>query len=169
MHTDSSASRTCRLSRSGSLNTATVEILSSRQARITRSAISPRLATRTFRNIRPRTRPRPGGERPASSPGLRVAYLSLRHPVGLSRRRAGQARARLSERGPLGLPRRLLRVDRTPGAVRRARNALELEHELVGMVAVFERHLFGDELGLEHGQHRLVEGLRAVLGLPFGD
>src|SRR5437867_1652169 len=52
MHTDSSASRTWRLSRSASLNTATVEILSSRQARITRSAISPRLAIRTFRTMR---------------------------------------------------------------------------------------------------------------------
>src|SRR6266516_2966525 len=54
MHTDSSASRTCRLSRSASLNTATVEISSSRQARITRSAISPRFAIRTLRNIRSR-------------------------------------------------------------------------------------------------------------------
>ena len=33
----------------GSLNTATVEILSSRHARITRNAISPRLATSTRR------------------------------------------------------------------------------------------------------------------------
>src|SRR3954464_14082407 len=50
MHTSSSAKRTCRLSRSASLYTATVRIPSSRQARMTRRAISPRLAIRTFRN-----------------------------------------------------------------------------------------------------------------------
>src|SRR5215213_3542292 len=50
MHTSSSAKRTCRLSRSASEYTATVRIPSSRQARMTRRAISPRLAINTFRN-----------------------------------------------------------------------------------------------------------------------
>src|SRR5262249_61993327 len=50
MHTDSSASLTCRLSRSASLHTAAVAMSSSRQARIPRSAISPRLAMSTFLN-----------------------------------------------------------------------------------------------------------------------
>jgi hypothetical protein len=51
MQTSSSANRTCSDSRSASLYTATVRIPSSRHARITRSAISPRLAIRTLRNI----------------------------------------------------------------------------------------------------------------------
>src|SRR3954454_2755563 len=57
MQTSSSAKRTWSDSRSASLYTATVETPSSRQARITRSAISPRLAIRTFLNMpRPRDR-----------------------------------------------------------------------------------------------------------------
>src|SRR5580704_11725064 len=51
MHTASSANRTCNELRSASEYTATVEIPSSLQAQITRRAISPRLATRIFRNI----------------------------------------------------------------------------------------------------------------------
>src|SRR5512143_1822254 len=50
MHTSSSAKRTCSDSRSASLYTATVSMPSSRQARMTRRAISPRLAIRTFLN-----------------------------------------------------------------------------------------------------------------------
>src|SRR5262245_66598093 len=52
MQTSSSAKRTCSDSRSASLYTATVEIPSSRHARITRRAISPRFAIKTFLNIR---------------------------------------------------------------------------------------------------------------------
>src|SRR5215831_10680197 len=63
MHTDSSARRTCRLSRSASLNTATVAMSSSRQARITRSAISPRLAISTFLNKAGSPGTRGGGTR----------------------------------------------------------------------------------------------------------
>src|SRR6185436_12578540 len=51
MHTASSAKRTCRLSRSAVLYTATVLMPISRQVRITRRAISPRLAIRTFLNM----------------------------------------------------------------------------------------------------------------------
>src|SRR3954462_11688525 len=51
MHTSSSAKRTCSDSRSASEYTATVWMPSSRQARMTRSAISPRLAIRTFLNM----------------------------------------------------------------------------------------------------------------------
>src|SRR5215203_2981602 len=50
MHTSSSANRTCSDSRSASEYTATVCTPSSRHARMTRSAISPRLAMRTFLN-----------------------------------------------------------------------------------------------------------------------
>src|SRR6185369_9553237 len=50
MHTDSSAARTWRESRSASECTATVATPSSLHAAMTRSAISPRLATRTFLN-----------------------------------------------------------------------------------------------------------------------
>src|SRR3954470_17097751 len=50
MHTSSSAKRTCSDSRSASEYTATVCTPSSRQARMTRNAISPRLAMRTFLN-----------------------------------------------------------------------------------------------------------------------
>src|SRR3954471_14861782 len=49
MQTASSASLTCSECSSADEYTATVEIPSSRQARITRSAISPRLAIRTLR------------------------------------------------------------------------------------------------------------------------
>src|SRR5512136_1823307 len=51
MHTASSAKRTCRASASAWEWTATVGMPSSRQARMMRIAISPRLATRTFWNI----------------------------------------------------------------------------------------------------------------------
>src|SRR3954470_17548462 len=51
MQTSSSAKRTCSDSRSASEYTATVAIPSSRQARMTRSAISPRLAIKTFLNM----------------------------------------------------------------------------------------------------------------------
>ena len=51
MHTSSSAKRTCSDSWSASLYTATVATPSSRHARITRRAISPRLAIRIFLNI----------------------------------------------------------------------------------------------------------------------
>jgi len=47
----SSAYRTCPALRSASLYTATMSTPSSSQAAITRIAISPRLATRTFSNI----------------------------------------------------------------------------------------------------------------------
>ena len=51
MHTASSAKRTCSASASASEWTATVRMPSSRQARMTRRAISPRLAMRIFLNI----------------------------------------------------------------------------------------------------------------------
>src|SRR5579863_7148515 len=53
MHTASSAKRTCRARASTSEWTATVFSPSSRQARRTRSAISPRFAIRIFLNITP--------------------------------------------------------------------------------------------------------------------
>src|SRR5512142_3072894 len=51
MQTASSAKRTCSESASAVECTATVWMPSSRQARMTRSAISPRLAMRTFLNM----------------------------------------------------------------------------------------------------------------------
>src|SRR5262245_36725632 len=51
MHTLSSARRTCMASASAVECTATVRMPISRQARWMRSAISPRLAIRTFSNI----------------------------------------------------------------------------------------------------------------------
>src|SRR5690606_32553469 len=53
MQTDSSAMRTCMASASAVECTATERMPISRQARITRSAISPRFATRIFSNIAP--------------------------------------------------------------------------------------------------------------------
>src|SRR5689334_12783828 len=50
MHTASSAKRTCRLSRSAVEYTATVLMPISRHVRITRNAISPRLAMSIFLN-----------------------------------------------------------------------------------------------------------------------
>src|SRR5687768_2753275 len=51
MQMSSSAKRTCREFSSASEYTATVLMPSSRHAKITRSAISPRFATRIFLNI----------------------------------------------------------------------------------------------------------------------
>ena len=51
MQTSSSAKRTCSEFSSASEYTATVLMPSSRQAKMMRSAISPRLATRIFLNI----------------------------------------------------------------------------------------------------------------------
>src|SRR5262245_53245143 len=63
MHTAWSAKRTWRLFRSASEYTATVLRPSSLHAHMTRRAISPRLAIRTFLNIRLRA----PGERPSGS------------------------------------------------------------------------------------------------------
>src|SRR5262245_28530909 len=135
MQTDSSASRTWRLSRSASLNTATVEILSSRQARITRSAISPRLAIRTLRNMR--------------------AWSDPTHPIGTT---AGLGPGRFCR----------LRIHWLPHAIRSARDSLELEGKLVGIVAVLERFFLADRSVAQQAQHRLIEGLHAVLRHAFG-
>src|SRR6476646_6711498 len=58
MHTSSSANRTWSDSRSASEYTATVCTPSSRHARMTRSAISPRLAIKTLLNMGARQRER---------------------------------------------------------------------------------------------------------------
>src|SRR5580658_3159014 len=55
MHTDSSANDTYLASRSASECTTTVRMPSSRQARCTRSAISPRFAIRIFSNMETET------------------------------------------------------------------------------------------------------------------
>src|SRR5262249_39685910 len=141
MHTDSSASRTCRLSRSASLNTATVAMSSSRQARITRNAISPRLAISTFLN---KGRPR----------------LLARHPLLLRRRAAGGTAGTRS--AGAGLVVALGRLDRLPRAVRGAGEALELQAQLVRVVAVPERFLLCDEPLAQQRQHALIERLHAV-------
>src|SRR5690349_7658130 len=78
MHTLSSASRTCIASASAVECTATVEMPSSLQARWMRSAISPRLAMRTFSNI-------PSGDdeqRLAVFDRRAVADKDLRHRAG---------------------------------------------------------------------------------------
>src|SRR6516164_5740064 len=64
MHTASSAKRTCRELRSASEYTATLAIPNSLQAQMTRRAISPRLATRIFRNIVRRRLTLPAGSNP---------------------------------------------------------------------------------------------------------
>src|SRR5262245_36433542 len=128
MHTDSSASRTCSESRSASLNTATVAMRSSRQARMTRSAISPRLAIRTLRNTR------------SFAAG----------PVGSARAGRGA--------GGLGLGGGTFGA---PHAVRGPGDALQLERQLVRVVAVLERLLLADDPLAQQRQHRLVERLHA--------
>ncbi len=67
--TASSAMRTCSALRSASENTATVAMPSSRHARITRTAISPRFAIRIFENTSPPTpSPACGQARGSTSP-----------------------------------------------------------------------------------------------------
>src|SRR5438874_1037574 len=127
MHTDSSASRTCSESRSASLKTATVAMRSSRHARMTRSAISPRLAIRTLRNTR------------SFAAG----------PARSSRRRAGR----------LGVG---VGAHRAPHAIGGGGDALELERQLVRVVAVPECFFLADDAIAQQRQHRLVERLHAV-------
>src|SRR5688572_1053903 len=74
MHTSSSAKRTWSDSRSASEYTATVCTPSSRHARITRSAISPRFAINTFLNMAEDRGPPVGDE-------IRYGH----HPVGSMR------------------------------------------------------------------------------------
>src|SRR5437762_1464102 len=74
MQTASSARRVWRHSSSAWLYTATVPIPSSRQARITRTAISPRLAMRIFLNIQSLLMP--GVDAPHLA-GLRVEEVGL--------------------------------------------------------------------------------------------
>src|ERR1700761_4894267 len=82
MQIASSAKRTWRLLRSASEYTATVRMPSSRQAEITRSAISPRFAIRTFLNM-PTSLPRPYREqRLTVFHGLPVLSEDLHHFTG---------------------------------------------------------------------------------------
>src|SRR5438105_12111480 len=127
MHTDSSANRTWRLSRSASLKTATVEISSSRQARMTRSAISPRFAMSTLRNMEPGSAPGYGRPRHFDADGL------------FGRRQRGLEGAR---------------VDRAPQAIRGRGDPLELELQLVRVVAVPQRLFLVDRAVAHERQHR---------------
>src|SRR5687768_15028227 len=89
MHTASSAKRTWSALASAVECTATVAIPSSRQARMTRRAISPRLAIRTFLNTgacSPRAARRSGGldpeQRLAELHRLPVLHHHLGDPPG---------------------------------------------------------------------------------------
>src|SRR6185295_16651407 len=87
MQTSSSANLTCSASTSAVECTATVLIPSSLQARMTRRAISPRLAIRILRNMErppaPLRRHRPQPEQDlAEFHGLAVGYQNL-HDLGV--------------------------------------------------------------------------------------
>src|SRR5215475_2380025 len=91
MQTLSSASRTCMASASAVECTATVRMPISRQARWMRSAISPRLAIRTFSNIPvPRPAPPPASiddqQDFAELDGAAVGEQDLLHRSGVRRR-----------------------------------------------------------------------------------
>src|SRR5437762_14008332 len=85
MQTSSSAKRTCSEFSSATEYTATVLIPSSRQAKIIRSATSPRFAIRIFLNIQCRTEParpllRSDGEQAfAILDGLSVLHIDVHH------------------------------------------------------------------------------------------
>src|SRR5918998_3318765 len=79
MHTDSSAKRTCSAFASTVECTATVAMPSSRQARMTRRAISPRLAMRTFLNTLGRL---DAEQRLPELHGLAVLHQHLGDPSG---------------------------------------------------------------------------------------
>src|SRR6185436_20973470 len=78
----SSAISTCGASRSASEKTATVAIPCSRQARITRTAISPRLAMSSFLMVVVTGRPRSYGTPGALGP--RHAWRSLEPSQGVA-------------------------------------------------------------------------------------
>src|SRR5438045_1337473 len=79
MQTSSSAKRTCSEFSSASEYTATVLMPSSRQATMTRMAISPRLAIRIFLNIGARRGPRRGSR-------VGVACLDREEPFAVLHR-----------------------------------------------------------------------------------
>src|SRR6478672_5960901 len=141
MQTSSSAKRTCSDSRSASEYTATVSTPSSRQARMTRSAISPRLAIRTFLNME-----RSGARRRAVSDEDFLDHLVRRPASG----------------GGVGL-------EPGPAVVAGPGHTLHAERELAGAGGVEHGALVRDDaLGVVAHQ-RLVEALHPVLHGAFLD
>src|SRR5215831_5553849 len=104
---------------------------------MTRSAISPRLAIRTFRNM---------------GPGLYLRH-PVRSPPARGLRRARRRGAGLAFLGAL---------NGRPQAIGGGGDPLELEAELVRVVAVPHRLFLGDGSLLQQRENRLIEGLHAV-------
>src|ERR1044071_9279373 len=148
MHTSSSAKRTWSDSRSASEYTATVCTPSSRQARMTRSAISPRLAISTLLNITReagcRQREVRSGKRLLGQIGLEILHAieDLCWPafrVSLLASRLPSPASRVPHRSS-----RDLALKARPRSVARTRNALNAKCELRRARRVEHGALVGD-------------------------
>src|SRR5262245_136969 len=136
MQTLSSANFTCSESASASECTATVSMSSSLQARMMRSAISPRLAMRIFLNIGGQSSRSPD---PASVWGARL-------------------QARLARTRPQPVRRGLELV---PGLIAGGGDPAHAQRQLVRVGAGLQRLRLGDAPVLDQLHERLVEGLHA--------
>src|SRR5579885_1950427 len=148
MHTSSSAKRTCSDSRSASEYTATVCTPSSRHARMTRSAISPRFAIRTSLNM---TSCQSGRSEEFIGAGFAAGRKSG-HPVPRSPSSLG-----LTTFGFASAVRILL--EPRPRAVAGAGHALHAQRELRGTRRIEHGALIGDRAARVMLHERLVEAL----------
>src|SRR5436190_21482285 len=155
MQTSSSAKRTCSDSRSASEYTATVCTPSSRHARMTRSAISPRLAICTFLNT-----DAPRGGRP-----FVVAQDLLEHD-GSSRSPLRGFASRACRVMGSGLR---VRLEARPAVVARASHPLHPQCKLARAGGVEAGALVRDDALRIVMHQRLVEALHPVLDRSFLD
>src|SRR5689334_15086926 len=130
MQTSSSANRTCSDSRSASEYTATVCTPSSRHALMTRSAISPRFAMRTFLNTGPPCRRR-----------VRDLPLELLEHHGTSRSPMRGFASRACRVMGSGLR---VRLEIRPAVVTRTGHSLHPQRELARTGGEEHRALVGD-------------------------
>src|SRR5215212_4285970 len=149
MQTSSSAKRTCSDSRSASEYTATVCTPSSRHARMTRSAISPRLAMRTFLNT--------GAPRSRHVSDLPQELLDH---VAASRSPVRGFASRACRFMGSGLR---VRLEARPAVVARAGHPLHSQCELALAGGIEHVALVGDDPLRIVMHERLVEALHSVL------
>src|SRR5688572_3484705 len=155
MQTSSSAKRTCSDSRSASEYTATVCTPSSRHARMTRSAISPRFAIRTFLNT--------------GAPRGRRSFHCVQNPLKHVRASRSPVRGFASRACRVMGSRLRVRLEARPAVVARASHALHPQRELARAGGIEHRAFVGDDTLRIVMHERLVETLHPVLNRAFLD